>query len=121
MDEDKLLHIADIFPPMQPVALSLNIDLFLPLLFVLLSFVIFVFLRSRKQQFKRLSRQYRCKKIDSRYCAFQISYLISDSEAHKDNHLWQEYSKILRCACYSRNSLDSENMNQLLNETEQWL
>ena len=121
MVENELVQIADILPPDAPVTSSDFIGIYLFILITIFVFISFAFWLSSKHQFKQLRRRYQNKKIDSRYCAFEIINLLSPACVNQNNIAWQEYAKALQFACYSRHSLDNDKMMQLLNKTEQWL
>ena len=132
MNNSELAQIADILPPAAPVSPPVDSWLYFFLLIAVVTVVGFWYLRSSKQQLRRLRKQYQQHKIDNRQCAFQLTSLLRQNNQRQDistslfspqqnNLAWQEYSSALQVACYSRRSLDDETMSQLLRETERWL
>jgi len=122
VNKNELVQMADILPPSIPVAVSTNVEIYI-VAFVFFITVALYFLRSRKQRLQRIRLRYKYNKISNRQCAFELAGLLQHTNHYEKNGgvSWQAYSSVLQRACYSRESLDGAAMQQLLDETGQWL
>ncbi len=117
MNNQPLEKIADIIAPLnpQPTVDYIFIYLFLFVLFI----VIFIFFyMTKKQQFKRLKKQFFMKKINQRQFSIQL-----DKFLNKNNFYVNQYSvkNKLEIARFSRQGLNDKDMYALILNIEKWI
>ncbi|VAW55855.1 hypothetical protein MNBD_GAMMA07-921 [hydrothermal vent metagenome] len=126
MKNETLATIADILPPSAPVSAQNNIGLFMFLLVLSLSIFAYVnFYRSYKQQLQRLKKGYRQKKINQRQLAFKLIHLLKKKSISSDDkirqRLFEELNTQCQAACFSRNGLSENAMDNLFERVKQWI
>ncbi len=122
MKNVELEKIADILPPSAPVNSS---ELILETIFLLVLFVVTMtsihYYHSKKQQLKRLRKKHQKKIINQRQLAFELNHLLTQKTPQPGDHSWEIFHRQLQTACFSRNGLENDVMEDLINRAAQWI
>jgi len=118
----ELEKIADILPPSAPVNSS---EIIWEIIFLLVLFVVAMvsirYYHSKKLQLKRLRKKHQKKIINQRQLAFELNHLLTQKTPQPSDHSWKTFHSQLQAACFSRNGLENDVMEDLINRAVQWI